>query len=170
MSSEMDAFKDEPDLKQAASALEAKRYRKTIISVCKRFVSKTTDTVADCFYLYSIYVSKEAVTEPYLIPLFVFTVISCMTFILSNYIGLLRLWDRRDSKIVSNRRKLEHVQLWLEDLPQFVLTAIITKKQNALNAFAVFNLVTSATAFVFGILDMIEDMLMLGEGEEYPYL
>ena len=156
-------------------SVESKKYRKTLISVLKRFVGSTADTAADWFFVYSIYEiedndEEEGDIERFRLPLYAFAVLGLFTFLLSCYIGVMRILQRGESTLVKKRRWLERFETVCEDLPQFVLTSMIAAEQGRLTGFAVFNLTTSALNFFFGILDIIEDRLIVEPGDEFPYL
>eukprot|EP00545_Synedropsis_sp_CCMP1620_P001821 CAMPEP_0119004748 /NCGR_PEP_ID=MMETSP1176-20130426/1330_1 /TAXON_ID=265551 /ORGANISM="Synedropsis recta cf, Strain CCMP1620" /LENGTH=120 /DNA_ID=CAMNT_0006956493 /DNA_START=260 /DNA_END=622 /DNA_ORIENTATION=+ len=67
--------------------------------------------------------------------------------------------DRKWGRAVNRALGLE---MLLEDIPQFVLTALISAERRSLTPYAVFNLSTSSFNFVLNLLDMIE----IQEGED----
>ena len=150
--------------------LESKKYRKTIISVSKRIIAATSDTAADWFFAFSVYDDEDDNIDKYRVPLYAFAIFSAVTYIFGLYIGLMRLCQRSDMVIVKRRRWMERVELFFEDIPQFVLTSLIAAERGKLTGFSVFNLATSALNFLFGLLDILEDVLLLENGEDFPYL
>jgi len=56
------------------------------------------------------------------------------------------------------------LEIVLEDIPQFVLTTLVTVEVGQLTPYAVFNITLSAMNFILNLLDMIE--LESEEGDE----
>jgi hypothetical protein len=98
--------------------------------------------------------------DKYDIPLLAFAAVSSL-------MGALLLWslyldyrcrcksknDVKWGRLVGTLLGLEMI---LEDIPQFILTALISAERQSLDPFAVFNLSTSGTNFFLNLLDMIE--------------
>ena len=57
-------------------------------------------------------------------------------------------------------------EILLEDIPQFVLTSLISYEKGLLTPSAVFNMTTSAFNFLFNVLDIVEPDNDDGDGSD----
>ena len=157
-----------------------KDVRKTWVPLIKIAASSGADIVGD--WVFYDRISKDtnaAVVEKYELPLFIFFIVSCVMGAMTIFTLLCKGCCAPSSASASaskNNNKnmtgggggcltLDCISRWinlvlsmeiiLEDIPQFVLTSLVSYDKGLLTPSAVFNITTSAFNFLFNVLDMI---------------
>ena len=147
-------------------------FRRYGIRPAKSLLSSGVDVASDwIFYLNVLDLNQDnlEVLEP---PLLVFCVVSSVMAALLIY-SLIRDFRHKCTRAQCATRgpAPDAFGIWvkrvlgleiLEEIAQFVLTAMVTDRRGKIDGFAVFNLTTSGFNFVLNLLDMIE----IGDEEE----
>ena len=153
-------------------------FRKRWVPLFKTAIASGADIAGD--YYFWIKVKEEADNgaenlDVYKLPLFVFFIISCifggLTIItlLSKGCGCgpqnkTKGGGTKNCSIygcltfaccVTRLNQILSLEILLEDIPQFILTALITYEKGLMTPAAAFNVTTSGFNFVFNIFDMM---------------
>mmetsp|Transcript_30662 Transcript_30662/g.50986 ORF Transcript_30662/g.50986 Transcript_30662/m.50986 type:complete len:159 (-) Transcript_30662:1430-1906(-) len=146
-------------------------FRRNGIKSAKSLVATAADLASDWVFYLRI---QQNGPEQYELYLFIFCIISSfMAFLLV----LSLISNARQNRVKTRQRRLLKVdsfntivksvlalEIVLEDIPQFVLTTLVTVEVGQLTPYAVFNITLSAMNFILNLLDMIE--LESEEGDE----
>ena len=119
------------------------------------------DITADFFYWWSIRESANPVIEKYQLYVFIFFIVSAVACGLTLLI-LLFAGCCPNTFVAKQKKRILFFEMLFGDVPQFVLTSLISYEKGELTVEAAFNLVTSAYNFVLDILESC------GEFEEEP--
>ena len=134
-------------------------FRKTWTPLVRIAASSIADVVADWFYYDSIVKSENPeLIEKYELYLFIFFFVAATMGGLTLISLLMKGCVKKKQRFCFSMyvEKILALEILLEDIPQFVLTTLITYEQEELTPMGVFNITTSAFNFVFNILDMLE--------------
>ena len=146
-------------------------FRKNGIKSAKTLFSTGGDIASD--WLYYLRITQGGEAESYEFYLFIVCCISSvMGLLLVISLIMNRRQNREKAQLFKRRsggkflkfdsfssmvKSLLMLEIFLEDIPQFVLTTLITKEVHGeLTNYAVFNITFSAVNLVFNLFDMIE--------------
>jgi len=150
-----------------------KEIRKTWVPLIKIALSSGADIVGDWVFYDRILKDTDTAVEKYELPLLIFFIVSCImgalticTLLCKGFCPRHQLPSSSNSTPDDRRFKtLAFIARWtnlvlsmeiiLEDIPQFVLTSLVSYDKGLLTPSAVFNITTSAFNFLFNVLDMI---------------
>mmetsp|Transcript_30686 Transcript_30686/g.46778 ORF Transcript_30686/g.46778 Transcript_30686/m.46778 type:complete len:213 (-) Transcript_30686:290-928(-) len=140
------------------------RFRHNGIRPTKSLVTSAGDIAGDWYFYYSI-VNDVETLDKYELPLLIFAVISSL-------LGLLLVINIIYNEMKNHERRHRYFQKFnpfnnaikivlgcqiiLEDVPQFVLAALVTSDRGSMSSYVVFTLVTSAINTMLNVLDFIE--------------
>jgi len=140
-----------------------KDYRKTWSPLIKTAMTTAASLSGDWFYYVSIRNSTDPVVKKYDIWLFIFFIVaatmSALTFVTLIIKGCCPGTKGKPSMFSCLAQKLNQVlvlEIFLADIPQFVLTSLISVAKGTLTSQAVFNIVTSAYNFLYDVLDICD--------------
>jgi hypothetical protein len=134
--------------------------RRKWVPIIKTLISSAVDVAGDWVFL--IRTKSTIGLDKYEIPMFVFCVFASLMTVLTYLSVLMRAFST--SKTSDGVKKANRIisimlvgEMFLEDIPQFVITALITSEKNdgVLSPAAVFNITTSGFNFFFNILDVL---------------
>lgn len=142
--------------------------RKTWVPLIKIAVSSSADIYGDwLFYRSVIKDENRDISDKYALPVQIFFYVAVAMGVLT--IGSLLVKGSCSAKnpdyaqkptawgaIVRFVRKVLALEILLEDIPQFVLSALVTYDRGAMTGKTIINITTSAYNFVFNILDMLD--------------
>ena len=124
-------------------------------------LSSIADIVADWFFYESIRDDTDPVVEKYELYLFAFFIVSAgiggLTLLVLLCKGCCPGSKEKPSMLsclVDRVDRFLSLEILLEDIPQFVLTSLITIDKGLLTTRAAFNMASSGYNFVFNILDI----------------
>jgi hypothetical protein len=146
------------------------RFRVNGIRSAKTLLATTADVVGDWMFYNSIVRSnnnQETNLFKYELYLMGFCIVSSVMaglLVISLYINYFHSTTtnnkrRRSLKFAPFGRCVKTtlgLEMFVEDIPQFVLTILITRELGAITTYAAFNFTTSGLNFLFNFLDMIE--------------
>jgi len=147
--------------------------RKTWVPLIKLAVASGADIWGDYVFYDRTDLDEDPNLDKYELPLYVFWIVSCVFGGLTMFTLLAKGCcpsksgqnDKGMSSMMScftlsclvNRiNQVLSMEIICEDIPQFVLTSLISNERGLLTPAAVFNLTTSAFNFLFNILDMVD--------------
>lgn len=137
-----------------------KRFRKYAIRPAKSILSSFADIAGDWVFYINVAGYAGSRFEKYEISLFVFAIVSSVLgvlLLLNIYIANKRCKTQRQAKWGSIIKSILACEILIEDIPQFVLTYLVTADRGGrLSTYAVFNITTSAFNFVLNLLDLIQ--------------
>lgn len=146
-------------------------FRKYGVRPTKSIIATVADIAGDWVFYFSVLDNEDEVFDKFELPLLVF---ACVSSALGVLLLISLLMDFRNARTnttprgnsASRRRRRRSfgmcvkrmlaMEIFVEDIPQFVLAALVTAERGALTGYAVFNITTSAFNFVLNVLDMIE--------------
>lgn len=114
------------------------------------------DIVADFFYWWEIRGDDDPAIEKYQLYVFIFFIVSAVACGLTLFI-LLFTGCCPNSFVAKQKKKILFFEMLFGDVPQFVLTGLITYEKGLLTPEAALNLATSAYNFVLDILESCGD-------------
>jgi hypothetical protein len=141
------------------------RFRLNGIRAAKTILSSVIDVVGDWTYYYSVLRLGNDALVKYYLYLWIFCAVSTSLgamLIASLYCNFFH------SPIIQQSKRTKFgpfgqcvkttlgLQMFIEDIPQFILTLLITRDTGLLSPHAVFNFTTTGVNFLFNILNMIE--------------
>lgn len=152
-----------------------KEFRKTWVPLLKTFSSSAADVYGDYMFYKSIGSMDAEIVEKYQLPTFIFFIVACVMFGLTTFTLLCKGFAPKrkvksddDAKIEMSgfERLMRHLykranqilflEMILEDIPQFVLSTLVTYALNRqVTPSMVLNVTTSAYNFVFNIFDIL---------------
>ena len=138
-------------------------FRRNGIKSAKSLISTAADLASDWVFYLRI---RDNGPDQYELYLFIFAIVSSVMGLL---LVLSLIVNARQNRVKSQQRrrvKLDSfnalvksilgLEILLEDIPQFVLTTLVTIEVGNLTTYAVFNITLSAMNFLLNLLDMIE--------------
>ena len=145
------------------------QFRLKGIRSAKTLVSSAADIAGDWLFYSSIIRMNNASLDKYTIPLLLFCIISSIMglfVVIGIYYNFFyspimtkKKHSKRTTKYAPFGQFVKFVlgsQMFVEDIPQFVLTIMITRDIGELSTTAVFNFTTSGLNLIFNFLNMIE--------------
>ena len=149
-------------------------FRKRWVPLFKTAIASGADIAGDYYFWIKVKEDGAENLEVYKIPLFVFFIISCifggLTIItlLSKGFGCGPQNKTKNGTkncsfygcftfacCVTRLNQILSLEILFEDIPQFILTALVTYEKGLMTPAAAFNVTTSGFNFVFNIFDMI---------------
>ena len=162
-----------------------KDIRKTWVPLIKIALASGADIVGDWVFYNRISKDAEPAVEKYELPLFIFFIVACIMGGLTIFTLLCKGCCHSSSSSSSSAKnksmlgncltlacliqRINQVlafEILLEDIPQFVLTSLISYEKGLLTPSAVFNMTTSAFNFLFNVLDIVEPDNDDGDGSD----
>jgi hypothetical protein len=129
-------------------------------------LATAADVAGDWIFYLRINDEIEEEFDKFKMPLLAFAVVSTFLGVLLLLSLMVEFCNQRRQKTQRNRprrtnfgtcvKRILGLEIFVEDIPQFVLTAWVTAERGFLSPYAVFNITTSSFNFVLNILDMIE--------------
>jgi len=147
--------------------------RKTWVPLIKLAVASGADIWGDYVFYDRTDLDEDPNLDKYEVPLYVFWIVSCVFGGLTLFTllakGCCPSKSGQNEKgemstlmscftlqcLVTRINQVLSMEIICEDIPQFVLTSLISNERGLLTPAAVFNMTTSAFNFLFNILDMI---------------
>jgi len=147
--------------------------RKTWVPLIKLAIASGADIWGDYVFYDRTALDTDSNLEKYELPLYIFFNISCVFGGLTVFTLLCkgccpsRSKSNKDKEmstmmscltlscLVNRINQILSMEIIFEDIPQFVITSLISNERGLLTPAAVFNLTTSAFNFLFNILDMM---------------
>ena len=167
-------------------------FRRNGIKGAKSLISSAADLASDWVYYLRI---KQNGPEQYVLYLFIFCIISSVMGLLlimslianarQNRIKRQQQQQQRsggggDSSKLLRRKKLDTfnslvksvlgLEILLEDIPQFVLTTLITIELGQLTTYAVFNITLSGMNFILNLMDILKAKCVSSRGQRLLYI
>ena len=160
--------------------------RKRWVPLIKIAVASGADIWGDYVFYDRTDLDEDPNLDKYELPLYIFWIVSCVFGGLTMFTLLCKgccpskSGQNRMSTLMScftlrclvtRINQVLSMEIIFEDIPQFVITSLISNERGLLTPAAVFNLTTSAFNFLFNILDMMDintdddDDDNVGEGE-----
>ena len=151
--------------------VDTKQIRRNWAPLLRIFFDSAADLVADWFFYASIRDSVDPAVEKYVIYLFVFFVVSAVMVGLTIF-GLLANGCAPKSCLGRQLNKVLALESVIGDVPQIVLTALVTYDQGDLSFYGAFNFATSVYNIILNSLEACgnvaeEDEMEEEEEEEY---
>jgi hypothetical protein len=138
-------------------------FRRNGIKPAKSLISTTADLASDWIFYLRI---QQNGPEKYELYLFIFC---CVASAMSAFLVISLILNARENSKKCRRLKsvkldsfgstvksVLALEILLEDIPQFVLTTLVTIDIGRLTNYALFNITLSAMNFFLNLLDMIE--------------
>jgi hypothetical protein len=140
-------------------------FRKYGIRPTKSILATAADVAGDWIFYLRVNDEIEEEFEKFKLPLLAFALVSSVLGVLLLVSLIVDFSNRRRMKTrgLPPRtnfgicvKRILGLEIFIEDIPQFVMTAWVTAERGFLSPYAVFNITTSSFNFVLNILDMIE--------------
>jgi len=148
--------------------------RKRWVPLIKLAVASGADIWGDYVFYDRTDLDEDSNLDKYELPLYVFWIVSCVFGGLTMFTLLCKgccptkSGQNKEkgmmstlmscftlSCLVTRINQVLSMEIIFEDIPQFVITSLISNERGLLTPAAVFNLTTSAFNFLFNILDMV---------------
>jgi len=140
-----------------------KKIRKTWIPLLKKMLAVIADIWGSWVFYKETKNDDDVKFEVYVKPLFVLFIISCILAVVTfNTVickGMCQYAGKRKNRYLGFFCKWMNYILgtesFIHDVPQFIVTAMISNERDELTNVAVFNLATSAFNFIITFLDIL---------------
>ena len=129
-----------------------KDFKTRWIPATKSFVASAADIAGDWVYYDRVVRENTFGVERFQTPLFAFAIVSSVFGLL-----LVISFFVKGPKKNKYLRWIEGLEMMFGDVPQFVLTAMVTAETSTFSPTAVFNITTSSYNFIFNGLSLIEE-------------
>mmetsp|Transcript_21949 Transcript_21949/g.52241 ORF Transcript_21949/g.52241 Transcript_21949/m.52241 type:complete len:178 (+) Transcript_21949:190-723(+) len=141
--------------------------RRTWVPLIRIALASIADLVADWYFYDEVNKSEDLATKKYDLYLFIFFIVSACMGGLTLVSILITGCRKRETRFVQRLNQVLAFEILLEDIPQFVLTSMVTADLGLMTPTAAFNIATSVFNFVFNILEML-DVAADEEGQVAP--
>lgn len=133
-------------------------FRKKWVPLVRLAAASIADVIADWYYYDAINKSENEDLEKYELYLFVFFIVAATMGVLTLISILVKGFSPKSSqsRIVQGINKTLTLEIVLEDIPQFVLSSLITIELGLLTPTAAFNIATSGFNFLINVMEMCE--------------
>lgn len=152
------------------------------VPLIKIALTSGADIYGDWKFYHSIATQEtdQDIVDTYKLPIFIFFIVACVMGGLTIFsllckgccpgTALLKTGEKPGffAGVVKYINRILFLEMLVEDVPQFVLSTLVTFKRGEMTTSEIINVTTSAYNFVFNILDMLSPEPEIADEEKEP--